>query len=119
MNIDAYEHRDNIYWPMLSVSPNFSVIYWKPEKPYHRELTEQDKLNMKFNSSFGMLSKKAKSKIRKAVNYLIYISNFQDVCLVKEKKQIKLKLEMSSSAATVLSLFSLCSKPILIIFRKH
>jgi len=92
MNIDAYEHRENIYWPMLSVSPNFSVIYWKPEKPYNRALTEQDKLNMKFNSCFGMLSQKAKSKIRKAVNYLIYISNYQDVCLVAEKKQIKFKI---------------------------
>ena len=92
MNIQAFERNENQYWPMLSVSPNYSVIYWMAENPYRRELTETDKFNLKFNSSFGMLSDKAKSKIRKSVNYLIYISDFQDICLVKEKKQIRFKI---------------------------
>lgn len=80
---------DRIFTKYISFNQGYSIHYELPEhKSYHSNI-EGLRVKQKY---VGELSKKAMSRLRKALQWFITISSIKTVYSMKEKKQFKFKL---------------------------
>ena len=90
--ISAYESRGLFFYPFISITPNYSTIFYRCENHNYHKVSDNSKNNLLSNKQFGFLSEISKTKIRKAVNLLLYISPDKYTGIVATKKDFKYKI---------------------------
>ena len=79
--------------PHVSISPSKIVLYNQfLGLPYSPRESNSWKDNFKSNLTQGQISKSAESKIRLAIDWLIFLSPYKKVYLKKEKKSFRFKV---------------------------
>lgn len=83
---------DKPYFPYISINTNYSSIYFEADSKKTHHNNENSSKNLLCNSTYGFLSDVSKKKIKKAINLLLYISNYRYTGIVATKKDFKFKI---------------------------
>ena len=83
----------NRFIPLLSIHPGEIYLYYEPvEKTLHKYYNESSMINLQNNRVINKLSLSSKKKVKRAINYLLYLSREKTAYNHKTKSTFKFKL---------------------------
>jgi hypothetical protein len=96
MRILPYEIKDLVFFPYLSINVNYSCLFFRCDNRNFTKNQEKCNENLLSNKTFGFLSETSKSKIRKAINLLLYLSPKHKTCIVETKKEFTYQITFTT-----------------------
>lgn len=96
MRILPYQIKDLVFFPYLSININYSCLFFRCDNRNFIKNQEKCNENLLSNKTFGFLSSTSKSKIRKAINLLLYLSPKQKIGIVEAKKDFTYQITFTT-----------------------
>lgn len=96
MRILPYQIKELVFFPYLSINVNYSCLYFRCDNRNFTKNQEKCNENLLSNKTFGFLSDTSKSKIRKAINLLLYLSPKQKTGIVETKKNFTYQITFTT-----------------------
>lgn len=90
--LSAYVSKGLFFYPFINITPNYSTIFFRCDNYNYSKVHENSKNNLLSNKQFGYLSEVSKTKVRKAINVMLYISDYQKTGIIETKKEFKYKI---------------------------